>query len=104
MYPVSVGAPSDQSEGKPRGGKVDLVCTAVREVLTEMGENQFLLSIITSYVKMSRPDLETVLSMIQKLKGECRVGVRPSLHLVGLQRHKNTLRLMRKLPLPQREH
>lgn len=54
---------------KPAESKVDLVCTAVREVLVKMGENHYLLSIITSYVRMSRPDLETVLSMIMKLRG-----------------------------------
>lgn len=48
--------------------KMDRVCRAVREVLVGLGENHYFLSIITSYVKMSRPDLETVLTMIMKLK------------------------------------
>ncbi len=56
---------------KLKGGrkKVDLVCKSVREALTAAGENKYLLSIITSFVRMSSPQLETVLSMIQKLKG-----------------------------------
>ena len=49
--------------------KVDLVCESVREALMAVGENKYLLSIITSYVRMSSPQLETVLSIIQKLKG-----------------------------------
>lgn len=73
LYPVSIGAPAGRSVvalgETPKESKVDLVCKAVREVLVKMGENRYLLSIITSYVKMSRPDLETVLSMILKLKG-----------------------------------
>ena len=78
MYPdISHFPASGHDEVPGRGnptpkqaGKVDLVCTSVREVLAEKGENHYLLSIITSYIKMSRPDLESVLSMIQKLKGQ----------------------------------
>lgn len=76
MYPESFQPPSGHSEvlgggsHAPKGSKVDLVCTVVRNVLAKMGENRYLLSIITSYVRMSQPDLETVLSMIQKLKGK----------------------------------
>lgn len=73
MYPEFSGVSANDLKGKPAksgGGKVDLVCTAVRDSLTKMGENFYLLSIITSYVKMRQPDLETVLTMIQKLKGE----------------------------------
>lgn len=77
MYPDSFHSPSAHDEVlgtrslSPKGtGKVDLVCTAVREVLVGKGENHYLLSIITSYIKMSRPDLESVLTMIQKLKGQ----------------------------------
>ena len=73
MYPEFSGGSANDLKGKmakSEGGKVDLVCSAVRDALTKMGENFYFLSIITSYVKMSQPDLETVLSMIQKLKGE----------------------------------
>ena len=64
--------PAGQREGgeEVRGGnKVDLVCEAVRAGLKEAGEEKYLLSVITSYVRMSEPQLETVLDMIEKLKG-----------------------------------
>ena len=62
----------DAAEGTPgsKETKVDTVCAALRKALMRMGENHYCLSIITSYVKMSQPDLESVLSMIMRLKGQ----------------------------------
>jgi hypothetical protein len=51
--------------------KVDHVCVAVRRALTKLGPNKYLLSIITTHVKMTHPELETVLGMIKQLKGKC---------------------------------
>ena len=50
--------------------KVDRVCVALRRALSELGPNKYLLSIITTYVKMTEPQLETVLEMIKQLKGD----------------------------------
>ena len=50
--------------------KVDRVCVALRGALSELGPNKYLLSIITTYVKMTEPQLETVLGMIKQLKGD----------------------------------
>ena len=50
--------------------KVDLVCVALRRTLSELGPNKYLLSIITTYVKMTEPQLESVLEMIKQLKGD----------------------------------
>ena len=49
--------------------KVDRVCVALRGAMSELGSNKYLLSIITTYVKMTEPQLETVLTMITQLKG-----------------------------------
>ena len=68
MYPNSNMDKSQDSGGG--GGKVDRVCEAMRDVLVEMGEKAYLLSIITTHVKMTKPEVETVLNMIQKLKGQ----------------------------------
>lgn len=68
LYPGGVVEDGPNKEVEP-GSKVDRVCEAVRRGLTEAGEDTYLLSIITSYVRMSQPKLETVLSMIQKRKG-----------------------------------
>ena len=50
--------------------KVDRVCVALRGALGELGPNTYLLSVITTYVKMTEPQLETVLEMIKQLKGD----------------------------------
>ena len=51
------------------GCKVDSVCDAVRSALIGIGENKYLLSIITTHVKKTRSELETVLRIIKRLKG-----------------------------------
>ena len=50
--------------------KVDRICVALRGALSELGPSKYLLSIITTYVKMTEPQLETVLGMIKQLKGD----------------------------------
>ncbi len=65
----------EEAEGgvsvRPHGDcKVDTVCIAVRKELVKMGENTYLLSIITTYVKLTKPELEIVLSMIERVKGQ----------------------------------
>ena len=64
----SPAVPTDERLKGSRS-KVDLVCESVREALVAMDENKYLLSIITSHVKMTSPQLETILRKIQKLKG-----------------------------------
>ena len=60
---------SDSSDAHCHGNKVDHVCVALRRALNQLGTNKYLLSIITTYVKMTDPQLETVLGMIKQLKG-----------------------------------
>ena len=71
------GAEGEEGEGGDRcdaegqgNNKVDRVCVAVRKALNKLGANKYLLSIITTYVKMTDPELETVLGMIKTLKGK----------------------------------
>ena len=71
------GAEGEEGEGGDRcdveghgNNKVDCVCVAVRKALNKLGANKYLLSIITTHVKMASPELETVLGMIKKLKGK----------------------------------
>lgn len=68
LYPNDV-SDDGRKEVEPGSNKVDLVCEAVRRELIEAGEDKYTLSIITSYVRMSEPQLETVLSKIHTLKG-----------------------------------
>lgn len=78
LYPGGTREEGVWQEVEP-GCKVDRVCEAVRRGLMEAGEDTYMLSIITSYVRMSQPQLETVLSVIHRLKGwsscVCRCGV-----------------------------
>ena len=60
----------DGCDTESHGNKVDRVCVAVRKALNKLGANKYLLSIITTYVKMTDPELETVLGMIKQLKGK----------------------------------
>ena len=51
------------------GTKVDRVCEAVRDALVSMGTNKYLLSIITTHVRETTPNLEVVLAVLKQLKG-----------------------------------
>lgn len=78
------GSPGNSSQGTSQvsGGrdgvdgdtrtrtKLDTVCDAVREELVKCGEERYFLSIITTHIKKTRPEVEMVLRMIQKLKGK----------------------------------
>lgn len=80
MYPglqqqqqhISDGGEDEGGDAESHCNKVDRVCVAVRRALTKLGANKYLLSIITTHVKMTHPELETVLGMIKQLKGKPR--------------------------------
>ncbi|XP_061166857.1 putative elongator complex protein 1 [Saccostrea echinata] len=48
--------------------KVDTVCDAVRLALIQEDENKYILSILTSYVKKSVPELEEALLLVRSLR------------------------------------
>ncbi len=62
------GGVSDSCEGGGRN-KVDSVCAAVRGALVSKGTNKYLLSIITTHVRETTPNLEAVLAILKDLKG-----------------------------------
>lgn len=68
------GGTGDAGEGSG-GSKVDRVCEAVRRALICAGENKYLLSIITTHVRKTNPDLEAVLVILKLLKGMQGGGV-----------------------------
>ena len=57
-------------DAESHGNKVDRVCVVVRKALNKLGANKYLLSVITTHVKMTNPELEMVLGMIKQLKGK----------------------------------
>ena len=67
---ISEGVEGEGGDDESHYNKVDHVCVAVRRALTKLGANKYLLSIITTHVKMTHPELETVLGMIKQLKGK----------------------------------
>ncbi|XP_067666360.1 elongator complex protein 1-like [Haliotis asinina] len=48
--------------------KVDTVCDHVREALTHLDRDKYLLTILTSYVRRSKPDLEAALTLVKSLR------------------------------------
>ena len=68
---ISCEAGDGGGAGESGGGsKVDRVCEAVRHALICVGENKYLLSIITTHVRKANPDLEAVLAILKRLKGK----------------------------------
>ena len=76
MYPGLAGScdPPPAGEGVRVGGgeggsKVDRVCDALRKALVAAGRSKYLLCVITTHVKKSQPELETVLAIVKALRG-----------------------------------
>ncbi|XP_033730609.1 putative elongator complex protein 1, partial [Pecten maximus] len=57
-------------EGTDQPSKVDKVCDVVREALISLDEKKYLLSILTSYVRKSTPELEAALLMVKTLRAK----------------------------------
>lgn len=52
----------------PQSNKIDAVCTAVREAMMKVNQEKFLLPILTSYVKMTKSQMDVALRRVQELK------------------------------------
>ncbi|KAG7217850.1 hypothetical protein INR49_031498 [Caranx melampygus] len=69
MYPRP-----ESSSGQPRPvcgqKKVDVVCDALRSAMETMDPNKFCLSILTTHVKKTVPELEIALQKVHELRGE----------------------------------
>ncbi|XP_062985125.1 elongator complex protein 1 [Elgaria multicarinata webbii] len=55
--------------------KVDLICEAMRTAMENINASKYCLSILTSYVKKSPPELETALQRIRELREQASVTV-----------------------------
>ncbi|XP_054440536.1 elongator complex protein 1 [Pteronotus mesoamericanus] len=68
MYPPPVPGTTPVSGG-PEGRKVDLICDAMRAAMESINPHKYCLSILTSHVKKSTPELEIVLQKVHELQG-----------------------------------
>ncbi|KAF3821189.1 hypothetical protein GH733_011342, partial [Mirounga leonina] len=70
MYPPPVTSTSTVQPSKdPDGKKVDLVCDALRAAMESINPHKYCLSILTSHVKKTAPELEIVLQKVHELQG-----------------------------------
>ncbi|XP_026361835.2 elongator complex protein 1 isoform X1 [Ursus arctos] len=68
MYPPPVTGAVQPSKD-PAGKKVDLVCDALRAAMESINPHKYCLSILTSHVKKTTPELEIVLQKVHELQG-----------------------------------
>lgn len=68
MYPPPVPDTVPQSRGL-EGSKVDLICDAMRAAMESIDPDKYCLSILTSHVKKTTPELEVVLQKVHELQG-----------------------------------
>ncbi|ELW64582.1 Elongator complex protein 1 [Tupaia chinensis] len=68
MYPPPV-TNSVQPSRDPEGKKLDLVCDAMRAAMENINPHRYFLSILTSHVKKTTPELEIVLQKVHELQG-----------------------------------
>ncbi|XP_004600345.2 elongator complex protein 1 [Sorex araneus] len=69
MYPPLVARELDKLSRDPEGNKVDLICDAMRVAMENINPHKYCLSILTSHVKKTTPELEVVLQKVHKLQG-----------------------------------
>nr|XP_030714948.1 elongator complex protein 1 isoform X4 [Globicephala melas] len=68
MYPPPVNS-TVQLSSDPDGKKVDLICDAMRAAMENINPHKYCLSILTSHVKKTTPELEIVLQKVHELQG-----------------------------------
>ncbi|XP_053559202.1 elongator complex protein 1 [Bombina bombina] len=67
MYP-SPALPSQNTCQSQQAKKVDIVCDAVRAAMERLNPQKYCLSILTSYVRKSTPELETALQKVHEIR------------------------------------
>ncbi|XP_069867301.1 elongator complex protein 1 isoform X1 [Dipodomys merriami] len=67
MYPPPVTSNLHLSRD-PDGKKLDLICDAMRAAMENINPHKYCLSILTSHVKKTTPELELVLQKVHKLQ------------------------------------
>ncbi|KAM8803480.1 elongator complex protein 1 [Rhynchonycteris naso] len=68
MYPPPIPS-TVQRPGDPAGRKVDLICDAMRAAMESIDAHKYCLSILTSHVKKTTPELDIVLQKVHELQG-----------------------------------
>ncbi|KAK3098402.1 hypothetical protein FSP39_019180 [Pinctada imbricata] len=69
MYTAAYNRPIVSTEhGEDTKNKIDQICDAVRHSLINFNKNKFILSILTTYVKKSTPELEAALLLVRSLR------------------------------------
>jgi len=84
MYPPPATSTVQLSKD-PGGKKVDLVCDALRAAMESINPHKYCLSILTSHVKKTAPELEIVLQKVHELQGRDPFtdGVSPAFQASG---------------------
>ncbi|XP_044161324.1 elongator complex protein 1 isoform X1 [Bufo gargarizans] len=67
MYPTRA-ASSGPSSQKSGAKKVDIICDAMRTAMEKLNPQKYCLSILTSYVRKTTPELETALLKVHELR------------------------------------
>ncbi|KAI7903384.1 IKI3 family-domain-containing protein [Cokeromyces recurvatus] len=63
------GRTADQLTAAPGvENKVNTVCEAVRKILIELGQERYMQSILSTYVRSSPPDLESAMTLLSELR------------------------------------
>ncbi|XP_053422312.1 elongator complex protein 1 [Nycticebus coucang] len=68
MYPPTV-ASSVQLSRESDESKLDLICNAMRAAMENINPHKYCLSILTSHIKKTTPELEIVLQKVHELQG-----------------------------------
>ncbi|KAL0974256.1 hypothetical protein UPYG_G00217790 [Umbra pygmaea] len=67
MYPFPVNTPGQLATGTS-GKKVDIVCDALRSAMESIDQYKYSLSILTTHVKKTVPELEVALQKVHELR------------------------------------
>ena len=68
LFSFNYSGADDLTAIKGDVSKIDYVCTLLRNAMTEVDENRFLLPILTSFVKMDGSQMDTALKKVKSLK------------------------------------
>nr|DBA28623.1 TPA: hypothetical protein GDO54_008951 [Pyxicephalus adspersus] len=69
MYPSHTATPSPSLQTST-AKKIDVVCDAIRGAMEKLNPQKYFLSILTSYVRKTTPELETALQKVHELRGK----------------------------------
>ncbi|ESP00729.1 hypothetical protein LOTGIDRAFT_112482, partial [Lottia gigantea] len=68
MYTAAYQQTNQKQDKKESESKVDVICDSIRSALNKLDADRFLLSILTTYVRKRKPELEAALELIQQLR------------------------------------